>query len=134
MYINPPSGMEAYRLSFDKRSISSSSPLAPSPDGLWREDRGYYRDCYTDTDKGQVAVYIRSLNAKQAQTLEIARQHLKTSFDILKSGGYLEYADRWNKIVRKWRTWAMLRMWRLSRKSWRGIICRYRDDLECECE
>lgn len=95
----------------------------------------YYRECYTETDKGRVDVYIKSLDTKQTQTLEIARQHLKTSFDVLKSGGYVGFSDRWHKIVRKWRTWAMLRMWRLRRKNWRDIICRYYDeaeDIDCE--
>lgn len=90
----------------------------------------YCRPYYDAAERAQAVVYIQSLDAKQTQTLEIARQHLKTSFDILKSGGYIAFCARWHKIVRKWRTWAMLQMWRGRHKHWRTVILRYRYDME----
>lgn len=84
--------------------------------------RAYCRPYYTEVERGQVEVYISSLNVFQTQTLEIAREHLKTSFDILKSGGYVVFHLRWKRIIQKWGMWAILQLWRRNRKKWHSYM------------
>jgi len=48
----------------------------------------YYRPYYTPAQQQQVDQYIAQLTEMQKKALDIARDHLGTSFDILKSSGF----------------------------------------------
>jgi len=42
----------------------------------------------------EISKYIKSLTEQEAQTLEIAKSHLGTSFNIKKSIGFLEWKSK----------------------------------------
>ena len=42
----------------------------------------------------EISNYIKSLTEQEAQTLEIAKSHLGTSFNIKKSIGFLEWKSK----------------------------------------
>lgn len=56
-----------------------------------------YKKYYTQSDKNSVDEYVQSLNENQKKALEIAKEHLDTSFDILKSGGFIAWKTPKNK-------------------------------------
>jgi len=45
-------------------------------------------------DKKQEKKYLTSLNDKERKAYEIAKQHLKSSFNIQKSIGYINYNSK----------------------------------------
>lgn len=50
-----------------------------------------YRRYFTTQDKALVTEYMTTFSDKQRQTLVIAQDHLKTSFDVIKSGGFISW-------------------------------------------
>jgi hypothetical protein len=57
----------------------------------------FYKPHYTDADKNLIAEYLTALNNPTStlsfhrQAIFIAQTHLKTSFDLLKSSGFLKW-------------------------------------------
>ena len=45
----------------------------------------------------EVLAYIKTLNVQQRKTLEIAQDHLESSFNIYKSIGFLKWKDTQKK-------------------------------------
>ena len=45
-------------------------------------------------DKNKIAKYLESLDNKEKKALEIAMDHLKSSFDIKKSVGYTKWLNK----------------------------------------
>ena len=50
-----------------------------------------YHDMKT---RKQIEEYLYSLNEKEQLALEIAKDHLKSSFDIVRSNGYMEWQKK----------------------------------------
>ena len=50
-------------------------------------------DTSTPTMDEMMAKYLETLDAKTRQTLEIAKQHLETSFDLKKSIDFLKWKE-----------------------------------------
>lgn len=49
---------------------------------------------YIQTQPEEISNYIKSLTKQEGQTLEIAKSHLGTSFNINKSIGFLEWKSK----------------------------------------
>ena len=45
-------------------------------------------------DKNKITKYLESLDSKEKKALEIAIDHLKSSFDIKKSVGYTKWLNK----------------------------------------
>lgn len=54
-------------------------------------------ETYTDEQKENVIKYLQSLSPIQLQAYYIAIDHLKTSYDILRSNGYQDWLDEQKK-------------------------------------
>jgi len=47
-----------------------------------------------DTENKSIEEYLKSLNEQERKTLEIAKDHLETSFNIIKSIGYITWKKK----------------------------------------
>lgn len=54
----------------------------------------YFKPYYTDANKADVEAFLRTLNYQQYQAVQIARTQLQSSFDILKSNGFVEWKKK----------------------------------------
>jgi transcriptional regulator CtsR len=50
-----------------------------------------------DTENKSIEQYLKSLNEQERKTLEIAKNHLGTSFNIMKSIGYITWKTNQKK-------------------------------------
>jgi|UniRef100_A0A6C0CKS8 transcriptional regulator CtsR len=50
-----------------------------------------------NTHEESIKAYLKSLNEQEKKTLEIAKDHLGTSFNINKSIGYIAWKSKNNK-------------------------------------
>jgi len=54
----------------------------------------YYKKYYTNDEKRLIIDYMNSLNELELKAIYIAKDHLKTSFDIIKSGGMKQWMQK----------------------------------------
>lgn len=52
-----------------------------------------------DTENKSIEQYLKSLNEQERKTLEIAKDHLGTSFNIRRSIGYITWKTNQKKIA-----------------------------------
>ena len=50
-----------------------------------------------DTENKSIEQYLKSLNEQERKTLEIAKDHLRTSFNIRRSIGYITWKTNQKK-------------------------------------
>lgn len=51
----------------------------------------YYKKYYTQEQKDLVDRYIADMSEIQKKALKIAKEHLQTSFDLLKTSGFRDW-------------------------------------------
>jgi len=54
-----------------------------------------------DTENKSIEQYLKSLNEQERKTLEIAKNHLGTSFNIMKSIGYITWKTNQKNNLKK---------------------------------
>ena len=57
----------------------------------------YYKKYYTEEQKQEVDLYIAEMNELELKAMNIALEHLKTSFDLLKTSGFANWKKKMQK-------------------------------------